>query len=268
MIVRYSRYGSSGAIAVGVRSKADPASTGDHIFFFAPNAVAPATPWTISIATSRSFFAAAASRPKAVAAGVMASRNGSPIATPSPFKTARLGTCFLVRNIPVLLSRTRDGLKAVPYDWRTRDGLKAVPYEWRTRNSLKAVPYQCGGRDGVNAVRSDDPRASRRVGRLARARLERRAVDDPDHEGREAKIRRRRLPDNRPHRRHVVVLDPASERIGHQVFGEGLQDDVLMRQERRAQPRWTVDLRPVVHHAGGVDRHVVVLDPPPAGDVD
>src|ERR1019366_1127747 len=81
---------------VGVRSNAAPDSTGDHMFFFAPNVVAPATPWTISIATRRSFFEAA-SAPSAVTAGVIALRNGSPIDTPSPLRTARRDRCFLVR---------------------------------------------------------------------------------------------------------------------------------------------------------------------------
>src|SRR5580704_3385252 len=68
--------------------------------FEAPNVVAPATPWTISIATSRSFLALAAGAAKA---GVIASRKGSAIDTPSPLSIARRGRCFPVRYICVLL---------------------------------------------------------------------------------------------------------------------------------------------------------------------
>ena len=58
------------------------------MFLEAPKVVAPATPCTISIATRRNFFVPAAPA-SAVAAGVMASRKGSAIDTPSPLRTVR-----------------------------------------------------------------------------------------------------------------------------------------------------------------------------------
>ena len=52
-MVRYSRQGSSGDNAVTLRSNADPVAAGAHRFFERPNAVLPAEPCTISIATRR-----------------------------------------------------------------------------------------------------------------------------------------------------------------------------------------------------------------------
>src|SRR5216110_3503438 len=48
---------------------------------------------------------------------------------------------------------------------------------------------------------------------------ERRAVDDAEHERRHAKVVLSGVADDRADRGHVGVLDPPSERVGHQVFG-------------------------------------------------
>src|SRR5687767_15215860 len=55
-MVMYSRHGSRGARALGLRSNADPAVAGAHRLLVAPKAVLPAEPCTISMATRRSFF--------------------------------------------------------------------------------------------------------------------------------------------------------------------------------------------------------------------
>ena len=59
------------------------------MFFFSPNVVLPAAPCTISMAISRSLRADAASFAHAVPAGAIASRNGSAIVAPRPFRTVR-----------------------------------------------------------------------------------------------------------------------------------------------------------------------------------
>src|SRR5688500_11145831 len=63
MIVRYLRYGSSDASAVGLRSNVDPSAAGDHRFMVAPSALHPAAPCTISIATKRVRSVAAIDNP-------------------------------------------------------------------------------------------------------------------------------------------------------------------------------------------------------------
>src|SRR5437868_1485212 len=69
----------------------------------APNAVAPATPWTISIAIRRTGGPPAApALADGAAAGAIASRNGSAIETPSPFRTVRRARCLPVRYIALL----------------------------------------------------------------------------------------------------------------------------------------------------------------------
>ena len=40
----------------------------------------------------------------------------------------------------------------------------------------------------------------------------------------------RRFADDGAHRRHVEVLDPAAERVGHEAFGEGLQEGVIQKR--------------------------------------
>src|SRR5438105_1874465 len=93
MIVRYSRYGSSGFILVGERSKSRPAATGDHMFFSAPNLVAPAEPWTISMHTSLIFLLPASVFDVCVIAGSMDSSIGKPRAKPEPRRKVRRDRC-------------------------------------------------------------------------------------------------------------------------------------------------------------------------------
>ena len=127
-MVMYSRQGSSGASAVGLRSNADPVAAGAHRFFWsAPNAVLPAAPCTISIATRRSFFGAANAR-----AGAIASRNGSAIVAPSPFRTVRRSRCFCVMKFISLYGPPKATLPSLPLTDRVtrpivNSGLVATP---------------------------------------------------------------------------------------------------------------------------------------------
>src|SRR5262249_39123980 len=91
---------------VGDNSYADPTAAGDQRFRFAPKFVLPAAPCTISMATSRMRFAAdAAPWASALPAGTIASRKGSAIVAPIPFRTVRLGRCFFVKYMVLRLRR-------------------------------------------------------------------------------------------------------------------------------------------------------------------
>ncbi len=100
MIVRYSRNGSSGLRMLDVRSKFWPTPAGAHRFFLIPIAEQPAEPCTISRHASRVLEPVVLAH--AVRAGIMASKSGSAIVTPTPFKTARRDMCLCVMTIPVL----------------------------------------------------------------------------------------------------------------------------------------------------------------------
>lgn len=62
--------------------------------------------------------------------------------------------------------------------------------------------------------------------------------------------------------------DTPAERIGHQVFGECLQEDVLTFQQRIAQAFRPVEFRAVIHHARGIDGDAGILDAPFAGRIE
>src|SRR5437016_5579575 len=172
MIVTSLRNGSSGARLVCERSKSLPVLAGAQRFFSVPILVLPAHPWTISMATRRTFGRAAADadaekRP----AGVIASSTGSATPTPIPFRTVRRESRFFVRNS---MSPLPPGLL------------------------LNVV-----GHDGLRL-----------------RHLERRAVDDSEHERRELVVVLRGLPDDRANSRLIEILDPAAEGVRHQAIGE------------------------------------------------
>ena len=75
-------------------AKADPVACGDHRYFWAPMAVAPAEPWTISMAASRTLPAVVFAN--AVLAGIMASSRGRAMVTPMPRSMVRREMCFRV----------------------------------------------------------------------------------------------------------------------------------------------------------------------------
>src|SRR5262245_34156332 len=108
----WSRKGSSDDKAPGLRSKAVPTAAGDQKFLPRPNWVAPAEPWTISMADRRTLRAAAVF----AKAGVMASSHGNATVTPSPRRTVRRDMCFFVIIIaPAPLSAIGSQLSATGY---------------------------------------------------------------------------------------------------------------------------------------------------------
>src|SRR5262245_63391654 len=105
MIVTSSRNGSSELRLVCDRSKSRPVFSGAQRYFLAPNAVLPAQPWTISMATKRSFFAAACVWPYTFPAGVIASRDGNATVTPIDLRIVRRERCFFVRKLMSVIPR-------------------------------------------------------------------------------------------------------------------------------------------------------------------
>src|SRR5690606_16414080 len=78
-------------------------------------------------------FGAAAVCAVAVAAGIIASSSGRPIATPAPRSTVRRDKCFFVRNTAALLRLPAVSLRALGHA-RCRDALRFV----RMRHGLHA----------------------------------------------------------------------------------------------------------------------------------
>ena len=98
--------------------------------------------------------------------------------------------------------------------------------------------------------------------------LERRALDDAVDERRHPVVVLRRVSDDRADRRHVVVLDPAAERVGHQALGEAQDDRVLvLAAARRAGWPARRSCVPSYSTPTGSTGHFVVLDAPRAGRV-
>ena len=71
---------------------------------------------------------------------------------------------------------------------------------------------------------------------LCRPHLKRRALSDRrDETRREAVVVPGRLANDRTHGRHVVVIERASDGIGQQLLGQGRQEPVRSRQQRRLE---------------------------------
>src|SRR4051812_46966788 len=98
-MVKYSRYGSSDRMLVGVRSKSRPSFAGVHIFLSVPNLVAPAAPRGISMQARRIPGLAASVLRNGVIAGNMASNIGNARVAPAPRRTVRREIFFFVMNI-------------------------------------------------------------------------------------------------------------------------------------------------------------------------
>src|SRR6185295_11147972 len=128
-----------------------------------------------------------------VAAGTMDSRNGSATAAPAPRRRVLRDMCFFVIHMVEFLM-----LASGPPSSSVRYTASRPPHVW-------PVP----------------PRWSRSTGRppfggcgILHIHLERRALDDAQHQIRERIILRRSVPDDRAHQRHILVLDAAAHSVG------------------------------------------------------
>ena len=89
------------------------------------------------------------------------------------------------------------------------------------------------------------------------------AVDDAEHDGREAILVGFRGADDLSDQGHVVGAEAAAEPVDQELFGQRLHEDIRPFQERLAQPVHAVDLVAVGEHVGGLDRHAALVAQPP-----
>ena len=84
--------------------------------------------------------------------------------------------------------------------------------------------------------------------------LEWRASDDAGDQRRPPVVARRGLAGDRSHRRSVVVLDAAAERVGQELLGHGLDELVAVAQQDVAEAGGTFEPGAIRQDAGDVDR--------------
>ncbi len=84
--------------------------------------------------------------------------------------------------------------------------------------------------------------------------LKRGALDDAKHQRRKAVVLRGRRGRDAAHRRHVVILHAAAERVRHQAFGQRLDEAGRVGQQRPAQLRRAVELGAVDQCARQIQR--------------
>ena len=137
------------------------------------------------------------SSPAPFAAGTIASSNGSAMVTPMPRSTVRRESCFFSRYISVSLLR-----------------------------ESVLQPASCS--TAVIGGRCLDRRSRH---------PERRAVDDAEMNDDISIAVLRRVADDGADGGHVVVLDLAAERVGHQALGKAQENRVRVLQQRLAQIR-------------------------------
>src|SRR5688572_20418459 len=152
-----------------------------------------------------------------VRAGTIESSSGSAIDTPIPLRNVRRGRCFREMN---MLSPP--------------GGPKAARY-------VSIV-------GGLQTARYEFPAA-----RLRCLLTERRAADDARHDRREPVVLLRRVARHRAHDRHVVVLEPAAQPVGHELFGQRPHELVRAAHDSRSQGHRTIHVAAVGQLARGVD---------------
>src|SRR5947207_15879616 len=96
-----------------------------------------------------------------------------------------------------------------------------------------------------------------------RVRLERRAPDDRQHDRREPIVLLRRAARNGADERHVLIFEPAAERVGHQLLDADTRElagvavrDPLSKLDGTAGHRIVEQLR------GGIDWRSLVMAAP------
>src|SRR5436853_458549 len=79
----------------------------------------------------------------------------------------------------------------------------------------------------------------------------------------------RRIADNLPHRRPIAVLEPASEGVGQELFGDGARKLLGLLEQQRSQARQPLDLRTAQRRSARVDWLARFINsPPPADDIE
>ncbi len=75
-----------------------------------------------------------------------------------------------------------------------------------------------------------------------------------------------RVADDLAHRRTIVVIEPAAERVGQQLFGHRAREPIGRIEQQRAQARQPVDRGAAHRAAAGVHRLPRFVDGPPAAN--
>src|SRR5262245_24467110 len=108
------------------------------------------------------------------------------------------------------------------------------------------------------------------VGGWRRAELERLAVRDAGENRREAVVLAARVVQDAPHRRHVVVLHAAAERVNHELLGQRLHELGRIVEQRFPQIDGPLDRPAIGELTRRVDRDagLAVLVPPCADRIE
>src|SRR3989442_798046 len=94
--------------------------------------------------------------------------------------------------------------------------------------------------------------------------LEGGALHDAKHERRESVLAARRVPNDRPHQRHILILDTAAQCVSEQLLRHDADELIGIPHQHVAQTRDAVHVRPVNQSAGCIDWEALVLGAPRA----
>src|SRR6267142_499735 len=93
------------------------------------------------------------------------------------------------------------------------------------------------------------------------------APDDAGDDRRQAILRSCRIPHNRSHQRHILILEAAAEGIREALLGDHPNELTLITHQQVAQARDAVQFRPISQGAGRIDGLTFVLRAPCADGI-
>src|SRR5712692_8529311 len=166
--------------------------------------------------------------PSAVSAGTIASSSGNATVTPKPRRNVRRGKVILLMNMSA--PQVRSG--------RSTRG--------RRRRSGRLL-VMCW---------------------LGLAHLKRRAFRHSENQCPETVTVRRGVAHDFANGRGVVVLEPPSQGVNHESFGESRHELIRLFQNPRPQPRWSIELRSVSQHRRRIDGGVAFAGSPLPGRIE
>src|SRR5882762_577593 len=165
----------------------------------------------------------------------MASSSGRASVTPTPRRNVRRGSAILEINIDELLMRQNEtGYRTI---WNLLAGHLGV----RRRLDLRT---------------------------MRRPHLERRALHRTQDQRLEFVTAGRTVTDDLPHRRRIIVLEAAAERVDHQLLGDGGRELLGARSHPVPQAGRTRKPRAVWQRGGRIDDRVPVAGAPLAGGIE
>src|SRR6185295_2141668 len=203
----------------------------------APSACGPQRPGAMpcgkKMPTKRGFGATAL----CAIAGVIASSSGSASVTPAPRRKRRRGICFFITNDMVCSL------------WSFWSGCS------RTLRTIPVVRLK------PDRTYYSDAGPHVRLLRF-RVRLERRAANHREHQRGEPIVLLRDVARDRPHQRHVLVVEPAAERVGQQLLDADAHELARIPRHPLPQRDGAVHHRVVEELRRGVDGRPLVCCAP------